>query len=472
MPVLQGFIGGAYKSRSVNFDAQRCVNLFPEKSDTGTSKDIAMLVGTPGLSLWLNLTGNVVRGCINFNDIYAFVVVGQYVYRVDTYVGSILIGTIAFGDTPVSMATNGTTIFMVVGLKGYIITPATNSIVEYVNISFTGGTKVDFIDGSYVFNQPNTGKFWVMNPYSTTLNPLYFATAEGSPDNLVTLLVNNREIWLFGVNTIELWYNTGDTTNFPYSRIGGAFIEQGCAAAFSVAKIDQKVVWLSSNERGRGMVYQAQGLQPSRISTHALEREIATYSRIDDAVAYTYQQEGHSFYVLSFPTANTTWVFDFTTNLWHERAWRQSDGLFGRHRSNCHMFFGRKNIVGDWQTGNLYTLDMDKYSDNGNPLVRLRSSPHVTNELIRIGHNVVQFDIETGIGLQSGQGSNPIAMLRWSDDGGHIWSNQRETSIGKIGKYRTRARFTRLGQSRDRVYELSISDPVKVVIIGALINGQ
>lgn len=472
MPVLQGFVGGAYMSRSANFDAQRCINLFPEKSDTGTSKDIAMLTGTPGLKLWAALTGSTIRGMINFNDIYAFVVVGSSVYRVDIQGNTVLTGTIFSSVNPVSMVTNGTTIFLAAGTVGYVITPATNTLVQYTDASFHGADKVDFVDGSYIFNEPGTGRFWVMNPYSTTLNPLYFATAEGSPDPLVSMIVNHREIWLFGSNTIEIWYNTGDTTNFPYSRISGAFIEQGCAATFSVAKMDNKVFWLSSNERGQGMIYQAQGYNPVRISTHALERELATYQTISDAIAYTYQQEGHSFYVLSFPTAGTTWVFDSTTNLWHERLWRQTDGTFDRHRSNCHMYFARKNLVGDWQNGNIYQYDPDTFTDNGNPIIRLRSSPHITSEMTRVAHSNVMFDMETGVGINSGQGMNPKAMLRWSDDGGHKWSNTREAPIGAMGQYRTRVRFNRLGQSRDRVYELSISDPVKVAIIGAIINGQ
>ena len=472
MPVLQGFIGGAYMARSSNFDAQRCVNLYVEKSDSGTSKDAAMLVGTPGLKLWATLAGSTVRGCINFDGIYSFVVVGQNVYRVDTSGAAELTGTIVNNVTPVSMASNGTDIFMVTGPKGYVIDPVANTLVEYIDVSFSGADRVDFINGAFVFNQPNSGKFWAMDPYSTTLDPLYFATAEGSPDALVSLIVNQNEIWLFGSMTSEIWVYNGDTATFPYQRVEGAFIDQGCAAVHSVAKADMKVFWLSANDKGQGMVFQSEGYSPKRVSTHAMEKALAKYETIADAVAYTYQQEGHTFYVLNFPTANATWAYDTTTGLWGERLWRQSDGQWGRHRGNCHMYFNRKNLVGDWQTGQIYELDLDTYTDNGNALVRLRSSPHVTMEMVRVVHSAIQFDMETGTGLQSGQGEDPIAMLRWSDDGGHTWSNQREGKIGKVGNYGTRVRYTRLGSSRDRVYELSISDPIKVAIIGAIINGQ
>lgn len=475
MPTLDGFIGGAYTAISTNFDAQRCVNLYPERSESGTSKTIAMLVGTPGLAVFATVpAGTVVRGMINFNDVYAFIVVGQYVYRLDTLGDAVLTGTCDNATTPVSMATNGTTIFFVTGPKGFVITVDTNTVAEYIDVSFTGADRVDFIDGSYVFNQPNTGKFWAMNPYSTTLNPLYFATAEGSPDGLVSLIVNNREIWLFGALTTEVWTNTGDTVNFPYARIGGAFIQQGCAAKNSVARMYSTIFWLGSNENGQGMVFRTNGYTPERISTHAIERAISQYATISDAIAYCYQTQGHSFYVLTFPNAEKTWVYDTTTSLWHERNWRKNDGSYGRHRSNCHMFFARKNIVGDWELGLVYDMNLDVYSDNGNTIVRLRAAPYINQEQVRLAHNIVQFDMETGVGLNNplAQGYTPQALLRWSDDGGHQWSSQREASIGKLGQFLTRLRFTRLGQSRQRVYELSISDPVKVVLISAIINGQ
>jgi hypothetical protein len=410
-----------------------------------------------------------------FNEQYAFIVVGQNVYRVDVNGSFELTGTIQYGTTPVYMESNGTVIFMATGPKGYVINTAANTVTEYVSPGFNGAGRVGFINGSFVFNEPNSGKFWGMQPYSTTLDPLNFFTAEGSPDNLVTLLVDHTEIWLFGSETTEVWYNTGDTATANYRRIDGAFFEQGCAAAGSVDQMIDSlgvgaVYWLSSSKNGEGMVFRAVGFQPERISTHAIERAIASYDIISDATAWTYQQEGHSFYVLNFPSANATWVFDSTTGMWHERAWRQYDGKQGRHRGNCHMFFGRRNLVGDWQNGNVYAMDLDTYSDDGNPIVRLRSSPHVAQGAMVIGHSSVMFEMETGVGIQSGQGEDPKAMIRWSDDGGHTWSSQRESSIGKVGSYKSVVRETRLGKSHDRVYELSISDPIKVVITGAIIN--
>jgi hypothetical protein len=483
MPMLPGFCGGAYKSRSSNFDAQRCLNLFPSIADNPHAKSQMMLIGTPGLKLYADLTpsgGNIIRGMLVFNTDSLYIVTGNQVYFKTASTAAVLIGTIIYGSTPVSMATNGTTIFFVTGNEGYSINTTTNVVTQYIDPSFTGANKVAFVDGSFIFNQPGTGKFWAMNPYSLTLNPLYFATAEGSPDRLLSLIVDHREIWLFGSETTEVWANTGDALGFPFSRIGGAFIEQGIAAIHSAAKMDNSVFWLAANERGQGLVYRARGFTPERISTAAIEFEFTKYSTIADAVAYTYLQEGHNFYVLNFPTAQKTWVFDSTTELWHERSWRNSNGVFGRHRGNCHAYFDRKNLVGDWELGRIYELDLDTYTDNGDPIVRTRAAPHIAVELQRLSHRTLHIDMEAGVGLQNAfpnngfltVGFDPQASLRWSDDGAHTWSSRREAPIGKLGKYKQRVRWTRLGQSRDRVYEVTITDPIKVIIMGAMLNGQ
>jgi hypothetical protein len=236
--------------------------------------------------------------------------------------------------------------------------------------------------------------------------------------------------------------------------------------------MDNGLFWLGSDARGNGMVYRANGYTGQRISTHAVEYAIQGYATISDAIGYTYQQDGHSFYVLLFPTGDATWVYDVATGGWHERA-RFENGQFYRHASNCQMNYNGEIVVGDYDNGNLYAFDLDVYADNGNPQKWLRSwraMPSDQNTLKRTAHHSLQLDCETGVGLTTGQGSNPQAMLRWSDDGGHTWSNEHWTSMGAIGSFGTRAIWRRLGMTekiRDRVYEVSGTDPVKVAIVGA-----
>jgi hypothetical protein len=236
--------------------------------------------------------------------------------------------------------------------------------------------------------------------------------------------------------------------------------------------MDNGLFWLGRDRRGQGIVYRANGYQGQRISTHAVEWQIQQYGDMSDAIAYTYQQDGHSFYVLIFPTANTTWVYDAATQAWHERA-GFVDGAFTRHRSNCQMAFNNEIVVGDFENGNIYAFDLDVYADNGQIqkwLRTWRALPTGQNNLKRTAHHSLQLDCETGVGLNLGQGSYPEAMLRWSDDGGHTWSNEHWSPLGRIGAYGHRTFWRRLGMTlklRDRVSELSMTDPVKVAIMGA-----
>ena len=370
---------------------------------------------------------------------------------------------------------------------------------------FPGAVTVCYLDGYFVFNEPNSQKLWITALLDgTSIDPLEFASTEGSPDGLVAVAANFREVWAFGTNSIEVWYDTG-ATDFPLQRIQGAFNELGCAAPYSIAKMDNGLFWLGRDRRGEGIVYRANGYAGQRISTHAVEWQIQQYGDISDAIAYTYQQDGHSFYVLVFPSANTTWVYDAATQAWHERA-GFSDGNFTRHRSNCQMAFNNKIVVGDFENGNIYAFDLDDFSDNGSIqkwLRTWRALPTGQNNLKRTTQHMMQLDCESGVGLNgyvipeviyletelgdylitendnyliadqetvATQGADPQVMLRWSDDGGHTWSNEHWASMGKIGQYYKRVIWRRLGMTvklRDRVYEVSATDPVKIAIMGA-----
>lgn len=465
------FVGPSYSARVKNLDAQQCVNLYPERGGPN-SKSVAALIGTPGLALWTTLAGGNIRGMLRFDADTSLVVSGPNVYRVTDAGVSTLLGSITAGTTPVSMATNGTDkVMLVTGPTGYVVGVEAGTITQITNPNFLGADVVYFLDGYYVFNKPGTGQFQITGLYNTDIDSLDFATAEGSPDLLVSLIVDHRELWLMGQNSTEVYFNSGNV-DFPFERIQGAFIEQGCAAKFSVAKMDNSVFWLSADDRGQGMVMRAVGYQPQRVSDHALEYALGQYSRIDDAIAYTYQQEGHSFYVLSFPTANATWVFDAATEMWHQRAWRNPvDNSMWRHRSNCHMAFAGENLVGDWESGNVYRLDLDTFSDNGDPIARIRVAPHISDPDYRYQFfDWLQLDMQSGVGLSGipgAAGVDPQAMLQWSTDGGYTWSNELWASIGKIGEYRRRVRWRRLGRSRDRVFKVVITDKVRVAIVGA-----
>jgi len=499
-------LGASYVARSVNAADNRMVNLFPEITPDG-GKESGFLNRAPGLNFLQSIGTGPIRALwahqVNGQNFY--VVSGNEVYKLTSTTGTpVKIGNVS-GTGKVCIADNGTQLFFACNPDGYIYNQITNVFAKITDPDFAGAVTVAYLDGYFVFNQPNSQIIWVSQLLDgSSIDPLDFASSEGSPDGVVGIAVDHRELWVFGTDSVEVWYNAG-TADFPLARIQGAFNEIGCVAVNSIAKLDNSLFWLGTDARGQGIVYRANGYSGIRISTHAIEYAIAQYGNISDAIAYTYQQEGHGFYVLTFPSANVTWVFDIATNSWHERAgWNNSQ--FTRHRSNCQCNFDGNTIVGDFENGNIYILDLGIYADNDLPQKWLRSwraLPTGQNNLKRTSHHSLQIDIESGVGLngveftqtinlqteveemlitESGesliadqydyatQGVNPIVMLRWSDDGGHTWSNEHTASIGRIGEYGKRVIFRRLGMTmklRDRVYELSMTDPVKTAVMGA-----
>ena len=493
-------LGSSYVARSVNAADNRMVNLFAEIVPEA-GKEPAFLNRAPGLRLLATVGTGPIRGLWSFGG-YGYVVSGSELYKVDSGWTAALLGSVS-GTGPVSLSDNGIQLFVACNGPSYIYNSVTNAFAQITDPDFPGAVTVGYLDGYFVFNEPNSQRIWITSLLDgLSVDPLDFASAEGSPDGLVSLIVDHREAWLFGTNSVEVWYDAG-AADFPLQRIQGAFNEIGCAAAYSVAKLDNGLFWLGSDARGRGIVYRANGYTGQRISTHAVEWQIQQYGNLSDAIGYTYQQDGHAFYVLVFPSANTTWVYDVSTGAWHERAgWTGS--AFTRHRGNCQMSFADEIVIGDYESGNIYAFDLDVYTDNGQIQRWLRSwraLPTGQNNLKRTSHHTLQLDCEAGVGLNGidpedvvpavnesldlnfvlqnyavleptvyTQGANPKVMLRWSDDGGHTWSNEHWAEMGRIGEYGRRVFWRRLGMTmklRDRVYEISGTDPVKVTIMGA-----
>jgi hypothetical protein len=478
MPVgtpVPGFVTGSAATRSPRFDARKTINLYPEIGKDSFGKNVAYLVGTPGKRRLVTLSDAPARGGIKVNATTAIVVAGSTVYRLSNLWVPTVIGTISAGTTPVFMASNGVggnTIMLVTGATGYFINLTTFAVTQIVDPDFFGADRVDFINGYFVFNKPGTQQFQVTTLYGTGIDPLDFASAEGSPDLLVSQIVDHEEYWAFGETSTQVFSDEGGT-GFPLTAIQGSFIEQGCAAKNSVAKMDNSLFWLTSDERGQGTVVQTNGYVPTRVSDHALEFAIQAMPYIADAVAYTYQQEGHYFYVLTFPTGRQTWAYDTTTKEWCQRAWRDpATGARKQDRAIFHFAFAGENVVGDWQNGKLYALDLDYYTDDGDLIEAVRQSPHQSN-----GMNWTRFwwfwlDAQMGVGLNIGQGSDPVVTLEWSDDGGEVFGNLQTGKLGKMGERKARAIFRRLGKSRDRVWRVSITDPVKRVLVDARVHAE
>ena len=331
--------------------------------------------------------------------------------------------------------------------------------------AFTGGTNVDIVDNYFVYNRPDTQQFGCSNVLSPISGSTNFSSKDGAPDDLVTLIVDHREIYLLGETSSEVWVDQG-TSPFPFTRIPGTSTQHGIAAAFSVSRLGNSFAYLARNNRGTAQIVQMNGYVPQRISTHAVENSL-TGQTVTDAVAWTYQLEGHEVYVISFPSIQLTWCYDIATGMWHKWLYTNNLGQYERCRGNCAAVFQGYNLVGDYSNGKIYHLDRNVYTDDGQNVKRLRRAPHLTTDLQRQYFEELQLQFQPGVGLSTGQGNDPQAMLRWSSDGGSTWSSEHWTTIGQMGKYTNRAIWRRLGTARDRIFEVTVSDPVKAVIVSA-----
>ena len=468
---IPGFVGGTYQMNAKTFDVQRCINLYPMASETGTSKSVGALISCPGYSLFTTAGTGPIRGAKTSANGRAFVVSGNTLYEIAEDGTATSRGTLNTSIARVSIAENKTQMMIVDGTYGYIFTYATDGFAQIVDVDFPACEIVTYLDGYFIVPKINTNDFYIsaIND-GTSWDALDFSNAAAGPDNLVSLISDSGNLWLFGAQTTEIFNNTGNAL-FPFERIQGAIIQTGCAAPHTVQAFDNTIAWLGVDEQGRGVVWKASGYQAQRMSNQAIEAVIATASDFADSYAYVYHEQGHVFYCLQINNLDTTLVYDGATGLWHERQYFDNSlNQATKHRGACHFFFNQKNLIGDRESGKIYEQKLTIYSHNGDEMHRERITPHVHNERQNIAFSNFELDCETGVGLQTGQGSDPQVMMQYSDDGGRAWSNERWTSLGAAGKYKTRVRWSRCGSSRDRVWKVRYTEPTQFQINEAYFN--
>lgn len=450
-------VGQSYHLKDWAVDCQRTLNLYPQVVESGNSPQVSALLPTPGLLVKYQLEGPV-RGVYPI-DAGILAVVGFSLYLLAD--SATLIGSVV-GEGIVKFADNRIDVLIVSDLNTYAYNLSNKDLRPIFGGGFLGATDVAFLDSRFIVLNPNSDQFQWSGLLNTDFTALSYATAEASSDKLVRIFIQNGQVWMIGERTTEIWHSTGDAS-LPFSRVSGAYINCGCLAKNSLAQFGSSLVWLSQTDVGQGQVVMTEGYQVKRISNHAMEQEFQSYIRIDDAIAYSYQQDGHAFYVISFPAANKTWCFDGTTGMWHERSYYNFESKHERHRSQVHCFYKGKHYVGDHSNGKIYELSLDEELDDGRIIMRERITPVLNPQSQRM-----IFD-ELELLIQAGQQTNrePLLMLDWSDDRGQTWSFDRQESIGKVGQWDKRIIFRRLGQAYNRVFRLRMTDAGRLVVLGA-----
>src|SRR3989304_2762332 len=421
------FVGPTYQSQSVVIDASRSVNFYPEINQQD-SKSIISLVGTPGTDLWATVGTGIIRGKHVFNSLL-FVVSGNKLYSVTTGGVATERGTLSTSTGPVSMQDNG------------------------IASAGVGGNQLIIVDGTsgYLYN----GLSW---------NALATANIVGSPDPIQAVVAANQQLWFLKSVTSEIWYNNSVATSVgsPFSRLSGSVYDFGIAAPFSIAKGGGGLFFLANVRVGDigsliGVVKSVGG-SPTFITPTAIAYRMKQLSTVSDAIGDCYVDVGTAFYVITFPTADATYVYDDTSQMWHERSYYKGSAYaVGRHIGNCYAWFAGKHLIGDYRAnGKIYEMSQNHYDDDGQPLVAVRTAQHIYDKekLRRQFFHKVQVDAETGIGTVAV--TNPVAALSWSDDGGRTFSSDYDAAMGAIGQYKTRIVWRRLGASYDRGFRLTI----------------
>ena len=437
-----------------------------------------MLIGTPGLSLLATVGTGPIRGGWRYKN-FAYVVSGNALYQINTDWESTFLGTLHTSTGYVSFCNNTTQLLVSDGLTGYLYTFA-SGVFSSVPSFPAGAQLLIYQDGFGVTNIAGTQQFYQSNLNDlSTWNGLNFASADAQPDDIVAIVDVNREVWLLGAQSTEVWVNAG-LPNFVFQRLTGVFPEFGCVAPFAAVRVGESVMFMSQDEKGQGFAVQTKGYNLINVTDEATGYIFSEHARQDgltDCFAFSYQQEKHIFYCVTFPAGNMTWVYDTISRRWHQRA-SFANGVLGRHIASCHFFYNNRNVVGDYRNGNIYDLDLNTYTDNGQPRKWVRgwrALPPDKAAFEPVTFNSLQIDAQTGISVPDG--TTPYATLRWSDDGGHNWSNERYSRFGAVGETGLRVMFRRLGSTKvgrglDRVFELSSTDPVPIALLGADMDAE
>lgn len=475
MALFSAFCGGHNPERSGTIDAEATVNLFHQTVQADGAAKQGYLIGTPGLRPLGTAATTIGRGIFT-QDGQAWTVIGTQLYpcTVAPFVLGASLGTIPDDGSPVSFACNGDggrQLVIVGGGVLKVLNLTTNLLSPAVVLPLTRApVMVGFLDAYFLLSEKDSLITW----FSTIENGLIwdaldFFTRSTASDHSVGLVCAFSRAWVFGSESYEAYEDTGDADN-PFQPIKGSLSAVGCVGPWTITVGANTIRFVGANSRSGPAAYRLDNYAATRISTPAMDKMLAAATTLATAESLYYEAEGHVFYAITVPAygvAGITVVSDELERQWHVRsAWNATLGREERWRVRGHAFVGQTHVVGSWDSGSIWALDLDTYDDDGAILRARRRAPYLGKENDYAFLDAFELGVENGVGLTSGQGSDPQVELLVSKDSAHTWFSAGNASLGPMGEYDDRTYWTRLGQARvDRlVLEVVITDPVKRII--------
>lgn len=457
------FNGGTQEGRLKLVGSQKSVNLYPKIQSPGDKNKIS-LYSTPGLKFLVSIGSGPCRSNgIEFGNKLYFVS-GAELVSIDSGGSAASVGTLNSSGGQVSMVAGRDYIALVDGTDGYSYDGTT--FAQITDADFPSSpTHITYLDGYFIVNKGSSDEFHISASEDPTSWPLDYAVAESSPDDVLALTSNQKDLYLCGGTTTQVYYNSGNA-DFPFDPYPNGVIQVGIEAKHSIASSVHGVFWLGRTENGEVRVVKASGLQPTVISNDDIDYQISQFTDASDATAWIEQDGDRTLYVINFPTADKTYCFDIM--LPKELGWfeKKSWGI-GRWRASGYGAIGKKRIIGDYLNSNFYTLDFDTFDENGDIIERIRRAQIIHSDKKEVTIHELVLDCQVGVGLTTGQGSDPMVMLKYSHDGTETWSGELWEQLGKIGERNIEVYWTKLGAERDWIFEVKVTDPVEFNLIGA-----
>lgn len=468
-----GFLGPSYLGRSYMADTERCVNFYLEKNETPNAPSPYCLLPTPGFTLIVEVAEGPIRAAATAGT-RTFFVAGFTLYELNSDDTATARGVVQSDENPATICWNGAggdQLFITSGDVGYCYELSTDTLTE---VLASGAAMGSFLDGFFLSLDAATGTLRISDLLDGAVwDPTQIVQRTAGADPWVCMTVIHTQIWLMGPLTSEVWNNAG-LSPFPFAPIPGAFLEQGIAAPFSAIRDVAPLLWLSQNAQGAKQFMLAEGYNGSRVSTHGIETQVSRYDDITDCVSMGFQLDGHTFFAATFADADRTWLYDSTEGAWTEWLyWNSATSEYEAIRVGSHVYANGRHLVGDRATGAIYEMRLDVYTDvDGVAIRRMRQPPRISAEnQNRLTIHEITLVMDVGIGLLSGQGSDPQVMRRASRDGGRTWGPEKWESAGAIGRYNTRVKWQPCGGGmRNYVDQFIFSDPVPFKISNAEID--